>query len=119
MCLGHERGSYKAFSQHKVGEVMDIADAWITGEREREERDREIGRAWLSLLIEGDPDAVGRVISELAQRRQISHLDATAKLQVSATMFMQRATAAALCRISGRGSDRECGCGCGETVPRP
>jgi hypothetical protein len=72
-----------------MAEPMDIADAWITGERQREERDEAIGRAWLSLLIEGDPDMVGAVISNLAERRHTSHLNAVANLQVSATTFMR------------------------------
>jgi hypothetical protein len=88
-----------------VAEPMDIADAWITCERQREERDREIGRAWLSLLIEGDPDKVGAVIADLAERGRLSHLDAVTKLQVSAMMFMKQVTATALNRISGRGGD--------------
>lgn len=93
-------------------DVLDIADAWITGEREREKRDRAIGRAWLSLLVEGDPAKVGAVITDLAHRGHISNLDAVAKLQVSATIFMQRVTARALNRISGDGEVWECICGC-------
>jgi hypothetical protein len=95
-----------------MGETMDIADAWITGERQREERDREIGRTWLFLVVEGDPDKVGAVINDLAERKQVSNLDAMAKLQVSAMMFMKQVTAEALNRIGGAGSERGCSCGC-------
>ena len=98
-----------------MAEPMDIADAWITCEREREERDRAIGRAWLALLVEGDPGKVGAVITQLAQRGRLSHLDAVAKLQVSATIFMQRVTARALNRISGQGTERGCSCGCDDS----
>jgi hypothetical protein len=34
---------------------VDTASAWLTNERQRAEREREVGRAWLSLLVEGNP----------------------------------------------------------------
>lgn len=93
--------------------LIDIADAWMTHEKQRQEKEREVGRAWLSLMVEGDPDKMGAVVTDLAERTGLHDFEVRVKLQASATAYMQHVTAAAHHRIS-RPTDGGCGCNSGE-----
>jgi hypothetical protein len=77
---------------------VDTASAWITNERERAEREREVGRAWLSLLVEGDPDKVGKGLVDLAERTRSADIDLVPKLRRSAIAYMEEITRVAFLR---------------------
>jgi hypothetical protein len=87
---------------------VDLASTWITNELQRAEREREVGRAWLSVLVGNDPDMVGAAIVELAERTRSADIDLVPQLRKSAIAYMGEIIKEALLRIM-RGRDTRCG----------
>jgi hypothetical protein len=88
---------------------VDTASAWITNERQRAAREREVGRAWLSLLVEGDPDTVGKGLVDLAKRTRSADIDLVPKLRRCAAAYMEEITRVALLRTMRSRSGINCG----------
>jgi hypothetical protein len=85
----------------------------MVSERERAERERDVGHAWLSLLVEGDPDRIGTMVADLADRSASQEYEVLEKLRASALAYMEQVTKAAFTHIVVRRcSSRGCSCGC-------
>lgn len=92
--------------------LVDVVSAWIASERERAERERDVGRAWLTVMVEGDPDKIGTMITELADRSASLDYDVIEKLRASALAYMQEVTKASCKEIVRLRCNRGCECGC-------
>jgi hypothetical protein len=104
--------------------LVDVVSAWMVSERERAERERDVGRAWLTVMVEGDPDKIGTMITELADRSASLDYDVVEKLRASALAYMQEVTKASFKEIVRLRCNRGCSCGCEaceeeEAVVRP
>ncbi len=95
-----------------MDELMDVATILMVDERERERRERDVGRAWLLLLAEGDTDKVGTVITDLVDRSRLLDYEVLTKLRTSAVTYMEHVTQAAFHQVVRRRSNRGCSCGC-------
>lgn len=92
--------------------LVDVVNDWLVSERERKEAAREVGRAWLALLVEGDPAKVAGFIIDLADRSRLLDFDVTTELQKNASVYMEQVTQAAFHHIIRRRSNQGCSCGC-------
>ena len=92
--------------------LVDVVSVWMVSEREREEREREVGRAWLGVMVEGDPDKIGTMITDLADRSGSQDYEVIVKLRASAIVYMEQVTKAAFKQIVRRRCNRGCSCGC-------
>jgi hypothetical protein len=95
-----------------VNGLMDVASTWMVSEKRREEREREVGRAWLAVLAEGDTDKVGTMITDLADRSASLDYEVLTKLERSARAYMQWVAQAAFNQVVRRRSNIGCSCGC-------
>ena len=83
------RGMHRGTGQREtfMDGLVDVVSVWMVSERKREEREREVGRAWLGVMAEGDTDKIGTMITDCQRRRQTSP-DGGAKFgQVSASFY--------------------------------
>jgi hypothetical protein len=92
--------------------LMDVATTWIVSERTRKAQEREIGRAWLRVVVEGDADRAAALLTDLMERTQSTEVDVLLKLEKSIKAYTDQIFIAVLNRIQRRQSNRGCSCGC-------
>src|SRR5512143_3836864 len=92
--------------------LVDVVSEWMVSERERAERERDVGRVWLTVLVEGDPDKIGTMVTDLADRSASQDYKVLEKLRASAIAYMEHVTKAAFSHIVRLRCDRGSGCGC-------